>query len=278
MVAGLVAELLVDTFEVVQADADHRDPTLQATGIHQNLVQLLLQLLTVRQAGEEVVLGHAQQAVFGLVAQVGIALDGLQQLVGGVDPEPQFVLLVALEQRNLVFAGTVGVDIGQVLDDPRQRLGQQPVIDQVQHQPHGHCPEHTGNEDDDGADNKPLAIGGGVKGDAQVTVILTVGTTAHQWGGEGALLAQNQVSQPATVGLLRFTALLREHGFVGVADGGHAHRVILEQAFDDLHTHFTVEAIHRLGRGVAKHVEDAVGIVGHRLTGFISIEDNLCAA
>ena len=53
-----------------------RYATLQAPGIHQDLVQLLLKLLAIGQAGQEVVLGHAQQAVFCFMAQVRIALDG----------------------------------------------------------------------------------------------------------------------------------------------------------------------------------------------------------
>ena len=148
MVAGLVAELLVDALEVIQADAQHRDAALQFAGIDENLVQLLLQLLAVRQTGKEVVLGHAQQAVFRFVAQVGVAFDGLEQLVGSVDPQAQFVLFVALDLRNLVLAGTIGVDLGEVLDDSRQRFGQQPVIDQIQHQPQCECAQHAGNEND----------------------------------------------------------------------------------------------------------------------------------
>ncbi len=97
MVTDLVAELLVDALEVVQAHAEHRHTVLQAAAVDKNLVQLLLQLLAVGQAGEEIVLGHALQAVFGFMAQVGIALDRCQQLVGGIDPEAQFVLFVALE-------------------------------------------------------------------------------------------------------------------------------------------------------------------------------------
>ncbi|MNP29576.1 hypothetical protein D3C76_1226080 [compost metagenome] len=124
LVAGLVAELFVDALEVIEPDTQHRDPALQLAGIDQDLVQLRLQLLAVGQAGEEIVLGHAQQAVFRFVAQVGVALDGFEQLVGGVDPHPQFVFLVALEQRNLVLAGAVGIDFGQVLDDARQGFGQ----------------------------------------------------------------------------------------------------------------------------------------------------------
>ncbi|VVO40730.1 hypothetical protein PS691_05715 [Pseudomonas fluorescens] len=118
LVAGLVAELLVDALEVIEADTDHRDPALQPSGIHQDLVQLLLQLLTIWQAGKKVILGHAQQAVFRFMAQVGVALDGLEQLIGGVDPDAQFVFLVALEQRDFVFAGAIGIDRGQVFDDP----------------------------------------------------------------------------------------------------------------------------------------------------------------
>ena len=57
------------------------------------------QVLAVGQAGEYVVVGHALQAVFRLVAQAGVALDGGEQLVGGADPQPQLVLLVALEHR-----------------------------------------------------------------------------------------------------------------------------------------------------------------------------------
>ncbi len=99
LVADLVAELLVDALEVVQAYAQYRHAVLQAATVDEDLVQLLLQLLAVGQAGEEVVLGHALQAVFRLVTQMGVALDRGQQLVGGIYPQAQLVLLVALEQR-----------------------------------------------------------------------------------------------------------------------------------------------------------------------------------
>ena len=239
---------------------------------------MLLQLLAVWQAGEEVVLGHAQQAVFRLVTQVGVAFDGGQQLVGGIDPDPQLVLLVALEQGQLVFAGAVGVDGGQVLDDSRQRLGQQPVIDQVQHQAHGQGPQDSGNEDDHRTDDEALAISGGVEGDAQVAVIFAVGATAHQLRSEGAFLTEDQVGQPAAGGFLQVAGFLREHGLVRVANGGHAHSVILEQAFNDLHAHFPVQAVDRLCRWVAKHVENALGIASYRLPSLVGIEDDLGAA
>ncbi|MCY1408196.1 hypothetical protein D9M71_235150 [compost metagenome] len=278
LVAGLVAELLVDALEIVEADTQHRDPALQPAGVDEDLVQLLLQLLAVRQPRQEIVLGHAHQAVFRFVAQMGIAFDGFEQLVGGVDPDAQFVVLVALEQRNLVFAGTIRIDFREVLDDSRQRLGQQPVIDQIQHQPHGERAQYAGNEDDHRADNEPLAVSGGIEGDAQVAVIFAVGPATDQLGGEGAFLAENQVGQPAAVGVLQFAGFLREHGFVGMADGGLAHGGVLKQAFDHLHAHFPVQAVDGLGRGVAKHVEDAFGIAGDGLACFIGIEHDLRAA
>lgn len=185
---------------------------------------------------------------------------------------------MALELRNLVFAGAVGVDLGQVLDDPRQRLGQQPVVNQVQHQAHGEGAQHPGNKDDHRADDETLAIGGGVEGDAQVAVILAVGPATHQLGSERAFLAKDQVGQPAAVGMLQLAGFLREHGFVGMTDGSLAHGVILEQAFDYLHTHLPVQAVDGLGRGVAEHVEDALGITGHGLACFIGIENDLRAA
>ena len=68
LVAGLIAELLVDALEVVQADTEHRHTTLQTPGIIKDLVELLLQLLAIGQAGKKVILGHAQQAVLGLAS------------------------------------------------------------------------------------------------------------------------------------------------------------------------------------------------------------------
>src|SRR5450830_2068311 len=105
------------------------------------------------------------------MAQVSIAFDGFEQLVGRVDPQPQFVAFVTFDLGDLVFAGPVRVDRGQVLDNPRQRFGQQPVVDQVQHQAHGQGAQHAGNKNDHRADNKAFAVGGGVQGNAQVAVI-----------------------------------------------------------------------------------------------------------
>ncbi|MND40604.1 hypothetical protein D3C80_313450 [compost metagenome] len=278
LVAGLVAELFVDALEVVQADAEHRHAALQAAGVLEDLVELLLQLLAVGQAGEEVVLGHAQQAVLGFAAQVGVAFDGGQQVVGGGYPQAQFVLLVALEHGQLVFAGAVGVDAGQVLDDLRQRLGQQPVVDEVEHQPHGQGAQHAGDEDDHRAGDEVLAIGGGVEGDAEVAVVLAVGAAADQLGGERLLLAEDGVGQPARGELHQRPVLFRQHGFVGMADGGLAHRFVLEQPLDHLHAHLAVQAVDGLGGRVAEHAEDPVGVAGDRLTGLVDIEHDLRTA
>ncbi len=277
LVAGLIAELLVDPLEIIQADAEHRDAMLQASGVGENLVELLLQLLTVGQPRQEIVLGHALQAVLGFMAQVRIALDRGQQLVGGIDPQAQLVFLMAFEQRNLMLAGAVGVDLGEVFDDLRQRLGQQPVIHQVQHQAHGQRPQHAGNEDDHRVDQETFAVGGGVEGDAEVAVVLAVRPTADQLSGVGALLAQQQVGQPAHRHIAQRARLFREHGFVGVADRGHAHRTVLEQAFHHLHAHLAVEAVDRLSGRVAEHVEDALGVVIDGLAGLVRVIDDLRA-
>jgi len=62
-----------------------------------------------------------------------------------------------------------------------------------------------------------------------------------------------------------------------VADGGVAHGFMLEQALDDLHCHLAVQAVHGLGRGVAEHAEDALGVVGNGLTCLVDVEDDLPA-
>ncbi|MNS90529.1 hypothetical protein D3C72_1245840 [compost metagenome] len=209
---------------------------------------------------------------------MGVALDRGQQLVGGIYPQAQLVLLVALEQRQLMLAWAVGVDLGEVLDDLRQRFGQQPVVDQVQHQAHGQGAQHTGDEDDHGVDQEVFAVGRGVQGDAQVAVVFAVGAAADQLRGVGTFLAEDQVGQPAHGHVLQRAGLFRQHGFVGVADGGHAYRFVLEQAFHHLHAHFAVEAVYRLGRGVAEHIEDALGIVVHGLAGLVGVVDDLRTA
>ena len=76
--------------------------------------------------------GRSTNSASWAAAEAGLAVAteaaGGVELVGGVDPDPQFVFLVALELRNLVFAGAVRVDLGEVFDDPRQRFGQQPGL------------------------------------------------------------------------------------------------------------------------------------------------------
>lgn len=185
---------------------------------------------------------------------------------------------MALEQWQLVLAGAVGVDLGEVLDDLRQRFGQQPVIDQVQHQAHGQGSQHAGNEDDHGVDQEIFAVGRSVESDAEVAIIFTVRATADQLRGVGAFLAEDQVGQPAHRHVLQRAGLFCQHGFVGVANRGHSHRFVLEQAFHHLHAHFTVKAIHRLGRGVAEHVEDALGIIVHGLAGLVGVVEDLRTA
>ena len=109
LVAELVGVLLVDPLEIVEAQAQHCHPALLAAGAVEDLVELLLQQLAVRQAGEEVVLGNAQQVVFGLATQVAVAFDRGEQLVGGGHPEPQLVAFVPLSSGNWCWLGRSGL-------------------------------------------------------------------------------------------------------------------------------------------------------------------------
>lgn len=277
LVAELVGVLLVDPLEIVEAQAQHCHPALLAAGAVEDLVELLLQQLAVRQAGEEVVLGNAQQVVFGLAAQVAVAFDRGEQLVGGGHPEPQLVAFVPLEQRQLVLAGAVGIDADQVFDDLRQRLGQHPVVDQEQHQAHGQGAENAGDEDDFRSGDEVLAVGRGVQGDLQVAVVFAIGRAADQSNAEGAFLAEDRVGQPARRQVQQRPGFLRQHRLAGMADARLAHRLVLEQAFEDLHRHFPVEAVDRLGGRVADHREDALGVAAHRLLGLVGVEDDLRA-
>ena len=96
-----------------------------------------------------------------------------------------------------------------------------------------------------------------------------------QLSSEAALLSEDQVGQPAGGRLFQFPGFLREHGFVRMPNGRHAHRIVLKQSLDDLHAHLPVQAVHRLGRGVSEHIEDASGITGDGLSGLVGVEDDL---
>lgn len=185
---------------------------------------------------------------------------------------------MAFKQRQLVFAGAVGVDRDQVLDDLRQRLGQQPVIDQIQHQPHCQRTQHARDKDDSGIDQKAFTVIGRVQRDAQVAVILAVGAAAYQLSGEAAFLAKDEVCQPPRRGRLQRPVFLGEQAFVRVPDGRHAHGVILEQAFDDLHAHLAVQAVDGLCRRIAEHAENPLGVARHSLTCLVGVEDDLRTA
>ncbi len=251
---------------------------LQAPTVHQNLVQLLLQLLAIGQAGEEIVLGHALQTVLGLMAQMGIALDRCQQLVGGVHPKAELVLLMAFDQWDLMLAGAIRIDLGEVFDDFGEWLGQQPVVDQVQHQPHGKRSKHAGDEDDHGIDQKVFAIGRRIEGDVEVAVIFTVGPPAYQLRGVATLLAKNQVGEPTQGHVLQGSGLFCQHRLVGVADGGHSNRLVLKQAFHDLHAHFSVQAVDRLCGRIAEHVENTLGVIVDGLACLVGVIDDLRTA
>ncbi|MCY1416660.1 hypothetical protein D9M71_321760 [compost metagenome] len=278
LVAELVAVLLVDPLEVIQAQAQHRHGALQAAAVLENPLEAQLQQLAVGQTGEEVVLGNAQQAVFRLAAQVAVALDRLQQLVGGLHPQAQLVVLVAAQHGQLALAGMVRVDLRQVLDEARQRLGQQPVVDQEQHQAEGHGAEDAGDEDEHRGGDEIVAIGGRVEGDLQVAVVLVGIVAAGQRDRVAHLGAEDRIGQPAARRLQQRARAFGEHGFVGLADGGVAHRLMLEQAFQHLHGHVAVEAVDRLGRWVAEHRQDVLGFALRHVPRRVGVEGDLGAA
>lgn len=109
LVAALVAELFVDALEVIQADAEHGDAALQAAGIFENLIELLLQLLAVGQAGEEVVLSHAQQAVLGLPAQVVLRSMEASNWLAVLIHKPSSFFSLPLSMGSLCSLGRSGL-------------------------------------------------------------------------------------------------------------------------------------------------------------------------
>ncbi len=101
LVAALVAVAFVDRLEVVEAQAEDRHPVQAALGIDEDLLQLLLQLYAVGQAGELVDLAQALQGVFRLAVPRAVAGHAGQQAVGAVDPLAEFVVLVAARRLQL---------------------------------------------------------------------------------------------------------------------------------------------------------------------------------
>ena len=59
-------------------------------------------------------------------------LDGAKQAVGGAYPLAQFVVLVAPEHRQLVFAGALRINATQMMNQAFQRTGHQPLVNQMQ--------------------------------------------------------------------------------------------------------------------------------------------------
>ncbi len=196
-VAVLIAELLVDALEVVQPEAEHGHAALQTLGLLEDAVELLLQLQAVRQAGQQIVAGHALQVVLGGEAQLHVVLDGGEQAVGGFDPEPQLVLLVPLDDGQLVFAWAIRVDPRQVFDELRQWSRQQPFVNQIEHQAQRQRAKQAQREDQQRVVDECLAIGRGIHRDVQVAVVFVVGRTPHERHGKRLVAAQDGVGQPA---------------------------------------------------------------------------------
>ena len=148
-VACPVAVLLVDALEVVEPRAEYGDPSLQAARLVEDMVQLALQLLPVGQAGQESYWVMRCRLLSASSAQVHVVFDGGQQAVGGFHPEAQLVALMPRIIGSLCSPGRSGL-ICAVLDELGQRAGQQPLVDQEEHQPRGEGAQNADDEDDDG--------------------------------------------------------------------------------------------------------------------------------
>ena len=126
VVAGAVAEHVVDGLETVQVDVQHRHPGLGR--VMQARVQFGQDRVAVEDAGERVGARLHPQGFLGLLA-LGDVLQGAghpwcrQQpgfgLADHADPEP-----VAIA----TLAGQFQVEAGALLDHPLHRLGQAPAI------------------------------------------------------------------------------------------------------------------------------------------------------
>jgi len=67
-VAGVVAEAVVDEFEIVEVDEYDGHPTIVALRVQHRLRQAILEQRAVRQPGQRIVVGHEMDAVFGKLA------------------------------------------------------------------------------------------------------------------------------------------------------------------------------------------------------------------
>ncbi len=203
--------------------------------------------------------------------------DGGEQTVGRFHPQTQLVALMASDHRQLVLAGTVGVDPRQMLDELGQRAGQQPLVDQEKHEAQRQRTQDTDDEDDDGVVDEFLAISGRVQSDAQLAVILVVRRFADQRSRELPVAVENRIGQPACRQVDRWSDLQRQHAFVRMADGCHANRFVLEQPFHHLGAHLAVEAVDRLSGWVTGHAQNALGIGFDQLACLVGAKNDLRA-
>ena len=67
-VAGVVAQAVVDEFEIVEIDEHHRHPAVVSLGMQHGLRQTVFEQGAVGQPGQRVMVGHEMNAVFGQLA------------------------------------------------------------------------------------------------------------------------------------------------------------------------------------------------------------------
>jgi len=90
LVAGAVAERIVDRLEIIETEHQHRDLVCAAPGVLQNLVHALTQQIAVRQPGQGVVLRHEGEPRVGAFA------------LGNIHQRQQYRGPVAIEQMTRI--------------------------------------------------------------------------------------------------------------------------------------------------------------------------------
>src|SRR5208282_345708 len=65
LVAGVMAQAVVDDFEIVEIDEDHRRPTVVSLRVQQGLRKAVLEQGAIREPSKSIVIRHELNAVFG---------------------------------------------------------------------------------------------------------------------------------------------------------------------------------------------------------------------
>ena len=185
LVAGLVAEAVVDLFETVEVHEQQRHAGVAPPPLGKGEFEVLGEERAVGQAGDAVVVGQVGEPAFGALAFVDLALQlfvGLAQLLGAL-LNPLFEQLVGAVQLAVEGAQP---DVGE-----RQRRHD------AAHLAH-HVDRHQGADDDgDGAEDEHQAVGllelGGGHLQGLAVVLLLQGDEAVDHP-QGALLGGDRLA------------------------------------------------------------------------------------